>query len=74
MANCKSIRLDFPAAGLAISDRELIILLQDCFLAAATSGTTKGRQQAALKLSRAASFAQVNSYDDRYGGPVFYIP
>lgn len=74
MANCKSIRLDFPADMINLSDQELLALMQDCFLAGMTSGTTKARQRAALSLSQAVSKACVKDYDDRYGGPVFYIP
>jgi hypothetical protein len=72
--NCRSIRLDFPADGLSISDKEVLILIQDCFIAAATSGTTIGRREAAMKLAKAASEARVERYDNRYGSPVFYVP
>lgn len=72
--NCRSIRLDFLASGINLSDAEILTLMQDCFLAAATSGTTKGRRDAALQLSKATSEATVEHYDDQYGEPVFYIP
>lgn len=74
MAACKSIRLDFPAAGVSLSDHEILVLLQDALIAAATSKTTRGRQIVAAKLASAAARTHVDSYDDRYGGPVFYIP
>lgn len=74
MANCKSIRLDFPALGLSLSDDELLTLIQDCFIAAATSNTTRARREAAQVLARAVVGAQVNHFDDRLGGPVFYVP
>jgi hypothetical protein len=70
----KSIRLDFPAAGLSISNHEIIVLLQDALIAAATSGASKGRREAARALAAAVAQADINEYDDRYGGPVFYIP
>lgn len=72
--NCRSIRLDFPADGLAISDAEVIVLLQDALIQAATSNISQGKRDAAKKLAKAVSAARVERYDDRYGSPVFYIP
>ena len=74
MINAKSIRLDFLAAGIPISDKEIVVLLQDALIAAATSGTTEGRRAAARALAKAASETEVNSFDASRGGPVFYIP
>lgn len=74
MAQMKSIRLDIPASALSISNDDLLALMQDAFLQAATSHISKGYREAAAALSKATSEAKVNSYDDRYGGPVFYVP
>lgn len=77
--NCKSIRLDFSVSGLGINDNELLVLLQDALLHVATADASHGnvshqRREAAKVLSQAVSEAHVDSYDDRYGSPVFYIP
>lgn len=74
MANMKSIRLDFPAAGLSLSNSEILTVMQDAFLHMATHAKSEGRRGAAFALSRATADAEVHEYDDRYGGPVFYIP
>jgi len=76
MANCKSIRLDFPAADLSVSDRDLIVVLQDALLLYATNpnATNQGKLRASIRLNQAVARAQVDNYDDRFGGPVFYIP
>lgn len=72
--NCRSIRLDFPADGLAISDAEVLQLIQDAFIYCATAQISRGKQDAARRLAKATSLTRVERYDDRYGSPVFYVP
>lgn len=70
----KSIRLDFPAEGLSLGDREILIAVQDAFLVLATASTTAGRRRVGETLARAVVGARVDAYDDALGSPVFYVP
>lgn len=70
----KSIRIDFPAEGISINDRDIPALIAAALMAGKDKASTAGGQvlhAAAVACSKAS---YVEEYDDRFGGPVFYIP
>lgn len=76
----KSVRIDFPAAGVA--EDTVIAWMQDAFIAGATSKARPKKRELYETLARAVVNSHVNEYDDcrehNFGrptcGPVFYIP
>lgn len=73
MAKMLSVRLDFPADKFPVPAEKLPALLMAALLNATDlNKNTKGNE--ALRRVAMQSKVSVDEYDDRYGGPVFYIP
>lgn len=70
----KSIRLDFPAENLSINNGDLLCILRDALQDKARTTSNLGVMNAAIAMSHSVANSDVDEYDDRYGGPVFYIP
>lgn len=70
----KSIRIDFPAIGISISNADIPALVAAALMNAADMNENKGGAAALETMARAATNSAVYEYDSKYGGPVFYIP
>jgi len=71
---CKSIRIDFPVKRLSVSNKQLLDILSWALAAHAAETSNEGEARAAAVMAASACHARVDEYDDRDGGPVFYIP
>lgn len=73
MTKMYSIRLDFPAKYAEGLTKPQILRLLSATLDTGAAAKKLGYERATLTAMSLCE-SEVNEYDDKHGGPVFYIP
>jgi hypothetical protein len=69
----KSVRLDFPAEGISLSNEQITHVIA-AGLASAASKSNKAGKSVLKAAAVAARSASVDEFDNRFGHPIFYVP